>query len=86
MRFHPIEQAPSPNEFRGQNAQSEHDGQPAGTGRDNHQDPHNEQREPKENLQVSLGLLQRPRQHFIISIRPANRRVRSYSLRCGPTN
>ena len=70
MLFHPVEQAPRPNEFRGQNAQSEHDGQPAGTRRGNHYDPRNEQSEPEQNLQEALGLLQRLHQHFFISIRP----------------
>lgn len=56
----PVEQAPGPHEFRRQHPEREHDGNPAGAGRDDHHYSQREQREPEKDFQETPGLLERP--------------------------
>ncbi len=57
LLFHPVEETTCPYEFGGQDAQRQHDGEPAGPWSDDHQDPQNKQGEPEEDLQEALRLL-----------------------------
>ncbi len=57
LLLHTIEQAARPNEFSGQDAQRQHNREPAGAWSDDHQDSQSEQSEPEENLQEALRLL-----------------------------
>jgi hypothetical protein len=57
LLLHAVEQAARPDEFGGQDAQRQHNREPTGAGRDDHQDSQSEQGEPEENLQEALRLL-----------------------------
>lgn len=57
LLFHPVEEAPSPDEFRGQDAQGEHNRNPTGARSNDHKDAQSKQSEPEENLQEALRLL-----------------------------
>jgi len=88
--FQAIEQAPRPDEFRRQNTQSEHDGEPARARSRDHHDSQCEQREPNQHSDQPLGLLERMDQHRRSRFtRIACARGRSIDLspvRCSSTN
>ena len=68
--FRAIEQATRPDEFRRQNSQSEQDREPARSRRDDHHDAERKQREPEENLQEALPLLQTFNEHLLGPLHP----------------
>jgi hypothetical protein len=84
-----IEQAPRPDEFRRQNAQSKHDGEPSRPRSRNHRDAQREQCEPDQHFDEPLGLLERMDRHRrsrFTRIACARARLICLSLvRCGST-
>ena len=86
LLIHMVEDAARPDELRCQETEPESDRELPGPGGDEHDDTQSKQREPKEDLQEALGLLECLKEHRLNPSQATSSTTTAIQLlRCGST-